>query len=100
MNTSAARPAELEPGRPFPLGATLRDGGLNIAVFAEHATRVELCLFDGLETIRQLREEAFELFLAGKVFRHVVQSQDVTADPESVAVFGGQSLVLAAEHFS
>ncbi len=34
------------PGRPSPLGATFRDGGVNFALFSEHATRVELCLFD------------------------------------------------------
>jgi len=33
-------------GQPFPLGATLRDGGVNFAVVSEHATVVELCLFD------------------------------------------------------
>ncbi|RZT91982.1 glycogen debranching protein GlgX [Rivibacter subsaxonicus] len=36
----------LEPGLPHPLGATPRDGGTNFALFAGHATRVELCLFD------------------------------------------------------
>jgi glycogen operon protein len=38
--------SELEYGLPFPLGATVRDGGVNFAVFAEHASRIELCLFD------------------------------------------------------
>jgi glycogen operon protein len=37
----------LHSGRPFPLGATPRDGGVNFAVVSEHATEVELCLFDG-----------------------------------------------------
>jgi glycogen operon protein len=32
------------PGRPFPLGATLLDGGTNIAVVSEIADGVELCL--------------------------------------------------------
>ncbi len=32
-------------GRCAPLGATVRDGGVNFAVFSAHATRVELCLF-------------------------------------------------------
>ncbi|MGA0612394.1 glycogen debranching protein GlgX [Caldimonas sp. KR1-144] len=36
----------LERGLAHPLGVTPRDGGINIAVFASHATRVELCLFD------------------------------------------------------
>ncbi|HWJ63035.1 MAG TPA: glycogen debranching protein GlgX [Acidimicrobiales bacterium] len=34
------------PGRPFPLGATLTGGGTNFSLFSEHATGVELCLFD------------------------------------------------------
>jgi glycogen operon protein len=35
------------PGRPYPLGATWDGAGVNFALFAEHATGVELCLFDG-----------------------------------------------------
>jgi glycogen operon protein len=34
------------PGRPSPLGATWDGQGVNFAIFSEHATRVELCLFD------------------------------------------------------
>ncbi len=42
----------LHAGLPHPLGATLRDGGVNFAVVSEHATAVDLCLFDadGRET--------------------------------------------------
>ncbi len=36
------------PGRPNPLGATWDGGGVNFALFSEHATRVELCLFDSV----------------------------------------------------
>ncbi len=36
----------LESGTPWPLGATLVDGGVNFAVFSAHATRIELCLYD------------------------------------------------------
>ena len=36
----------LEAGTPWPLGATLVDGGVNFAVFSAHATRIELCLYD------------------------------------------------------
>ncbi len=35
------------PGRPYPLGATWDGSGVNFALFSEHATKVELCLFDG-----------------------------------------------------
>ncbi len=34
------------PGNPYPLGATWNGVGVNFALFSEHATRVELCLFE------------------------------------------------------
>ena len=34
------------PGKPYPLGATWDGQGVNFALFSEHATRVEVCLFD------------------------------------------------------
>src|SRR5688572_24310166 len=34
------------PGLPYPLGATWDGSGVNFALFSEHATKVELCLFD------------------------------------------------------
>jgi glycogen operon protein len=34
------------PGSPHPLGATWDGEGVNFAIFSEHATSVELCLFD------------------------------------------------------
>jgi glycogen operon protein len=37
------------PGSPYPLGATWDGVGVNFALFSEHATRVELCLFDSPE---------------------------------------------------
>ena len=37
------------PGQPYPLGATWDGRGVNFAVFSEHATRVELCLFDSVD---------------------------------------------------
>ncbi len=37
---------KIEPGLPYPLGATWNGLGVNFALFSEHATRVELCLFD------------------------------------------------------
>ncbi|MGK9166422.1 glycogen debranching protein GlgX [Inquilinus limosus] len=39
-------PDLLLPGRPWPLGATPTEGGVNFALFSAHAERVELCLFD------------------------------------------------------
>src|SRR3954453_13483746 len=34
------------PGRSSPLGATPDDAGVNFAIFSDHATRIDLCLFD------------------------------------------------------
>lgn len=39
------------PGRPFPLGAHSDGDGVNFAVFSQHASAIDLCLFD-----EQLRE--------------------------------------------
>ncbi len=41
------------PGRPYPLGATWDGEGVNFALFSEHATAVELCLFDGPESPKE-----------------------------------------------
>jgi len=43
-------------GTPYPLGATPVDGGVNFALFSQHAERVELCIFDstGQETVARL----------------------------------------------
>ncbi|MFC5067550.1 glycogen debranching protein GlgX [Flaviflagellibacter deserti] len=37
----------IDDGQPFPLGATWDGKGVNFALFSEHATAVELCLFEG-----------------------------------------------------
>ncbi len=37
------------PGEPHPLGATWNGLGVNFSIFSEHATRVDLCLFDSPE---------------------------------------------------
>jgi len=41
------------PGRPYPLGATWDGAGVNFALFSEHATAVELCLFDPDDPVRE-----------------------------------------------
>src|SRR5436190_22833354 len=41
------------PGKPYPLGATCLGDGVNFAIFAEHATKVELCLFDNLQAPKE-----------------------------------------------
>ncbi len=40
---------KIRPGHPYPLGATWDGMGVNFALFSEHATKVELCLFDSTE---------------------------------------------------
>ncbi len=42
-----------EKGNPFPLGATVRDGGVNFALFSAHAKGVDLCLFDSAESHKE-----------------------------------------------
>ncbi len=39
-------PRRLEPGMPYPLGATFDGLGVNFAVFSANADRIELCLFE------------------------------------------------------
>ncbi|MFN7643632.1 MAG: glycogen debranching protein, partial [Burkholderiales bacterium] len=39
-------PLRLEPGRPGPLGAHVEGDGVAFAVRSQHATRIELCVFD------------------------------------------------------
>ncbi|HMS83300.1 MAG TPA: glycogen debranching protein GlgX [Nitrospira sp.] len=41
------------PGKPYPLGATWDGEGVNFAIFSEHATAVELCLFDAANSITE-----------------------------------------------
>ncbi len=38
--------AMVQPGKPYPLGATWDGKGVNFALFSAHAEKVELCIFD------------------------------------------------------
>ena len=40
-------------GKPHPLGATWDGLGVNFALFSEHATKVELCLFDSVDAVKE-----------------------------------------------
>src|SRR5947207_14051331 len=40
-------------GYPYPLSATWMGNGVYFAIFSEHATSVELCLFDDLEATEE-----------------------------------------------
>ena len=46
---------KLTRGEPLPLGATLRAGGINFAVYAHRAEKVELCVFDSVTQIELYR---------------------------------------------
>ena len=39
-------PSAIQPGRAEPFGSLARDGGVNFAVFSDHARKIELCVFD------------------------------------------------------
>ena len=41
------------PGNPYPLGATWDGKGVNFALFSEHATKVQLCLFDAVDADKE-----------------------------------------------
>src|SRR5580693_3874288 len=58
MTAAAPVPAAARPGRPFPLGATVRSEGTNFAVASAAADGMMLCLFDaaGAETQVPLRD--------------------------------------------
>jgi isoamylase len=43
------------PGEPYPLGATWKGNGVNFALYADKATKVEICLF---KTINDEKEYA------------------------------------------
>ena len=41
------------PGKSYPLGATWDGKGVNFALFSEHASKVELCLFDSIDATHE-----------------------------------------------
>lgn len=52
--SAAALPEALLEGRSEPMGALARDGGVNIAVWSDHATGIEFCVFDA-DGVRELK---------------------------------------------
>ncbi len=55
------------PGNPFPLGASWDGSGVNFALYSEEAERVELCLFDDTDSLREnhaipLREYSYHIW--------------------------------------
>src|SRR5690606_19752859 len=53
--TNPGAPMRVWPGCPYPLGATWTGEGVNFALFSEHATAVELCLFDRVDDAAESR---------------------------------------------
>ena len=54
-------------GSPYPLGVTWDGAGVNVALFSERATKVELCLFDSPKSIKEaeaiaLPERTYQVF--------------------------------------
>ena len=45
FSSTAGSSTSIEPGDPYPLGATPVEGRTNFAVFSDHAERIELCLY-------------------------------------------------------
>jgi len=50
ISTNGQTSLRVWPGQPSPLGATVTGGGVNFALFSEHAEKVELCLFESPES--------------------------------------------------
>ena len=55
------------PGHPYPLGAVWDGAGVNVALFSDYGTKVELCLFDSPDAQREserieLTERTYNVF--------------------------------------
>jgi len=66
------------PGTPFPLGATVVDGGVNFSVFSEHGQRAFVCLYDPADPTREIgRYELLER--TAQVFHGIIPNVGVGA---------------------
>jgi isoamylase len=69
--TDVATGLRVRPGSRFPLGATWDGIGTNFSLFSQHATRVELCLFDDAGQnercvpLREVSSHVWHGYLAG-----------------------------------
>jgi isoamylase len=50
---------KIKPGYTYPLGATWDGAGVNFAIFSEHASKIELCLFDSVTDRHESRRVRF-----------------------------------------
>ena len=82
------------PGAPSPLGATWDGEGTNFAIFSEHATAVDLCLFAHAETggeiarirLREQTDQIWHAYLPdvrpGQLYGYRVHGPYAPADGE------------------
>ena len=63
-------------GRPFPIGATPLEGGVNFAIYSRHATAVSLVLFAPDEATSGGRNSVSRRVPVGDVFAMVVFGLD------------------------
>jgi len=59
-HSGSALSVKVWPGAAYPLGATWDGAGVNFALFSEHATGVELCLFDEVDGNREVARVRLE----------------------------------------
>ena len=72
------------PGKPTPLGAHWDGEGVNFALFSEHATAVELCLFDDAGRRRETRARAAARARPGVVWHGYLP--DAAPGPAATAI--------------
>ena len=90
-------------GYPYPLGATWLGNGVNFALFSEHATSVDLCLFDSMEAreeniripVTQHTDQVWHIFLPeaqpGQIYGYRVSGP---YEPEMGMRFNSSKLLL------
>ncbi|RRB00775.1 glycogen debranching protein GlgX [Larkinella rosea] len=91
------------PGKPYPLGATWDNEGVNFALFSEHATGVILCLFDAEDSTKETRripltertEQVWHIYLeaipAGQLYGYRVEGP---FEPSQGLLFNPNKLLL------
>jgi isoamylase len=90
-------------GYPYPLGATWLGNGVNFALFSEHATSVDLCLFDSMEAreenvripVTEHTDQVWHIFLPeaqpGQIYGYRVSGP---YEPETGMRFNSSKLLL------
>ena len=96
-------PVKIWLGYPYPLGATWLGNGVNFAIFSEHATSVDLCLFDSIDTrqeniripVTEHTDQVWHVFLPdvrpGQLYGYRVSGP---YDPERGLRFNSSKLLL------